>query len=209
MRILQGIDDVLNPCSTLQVTRNTPEDEDDGPAAVVFTQPRDDDGLDAGGFVGVAIGGLILILLLLLFVRRSRSDERSLKHRHLENIMDDDETYLRDIDGDNSSSPDSVYGNVRQSYVVGDEDSIMSGWTGYTKQETSTTRGRTSLEDSGLSVGYYSGGRDVHKCSSALCEVCEQERQGGLQFVPSGMPGHASMPSDASRTYMEDDTVDL
>jgi hypothetical protein len=30
-----------------------------------------------------------------------------------------------------------------------------------------------------------------------------------LQFIPSGMPGHTSLPVDASRDYLSNDTVEL
>jgi hypothetical protein len=71
--------------------------------------------------------------------------------------------------------------NSRISHVVGESDSV-------------------STKDSGLTdvdsvLGPYCGGPlsllgrkhgDVHICNSATCELCEQRRQDGLQFSPTG-----------------------
>ena len=217
LKSLPGVADMLNPCATLTVTRNTPLDEDDdegddegGVSGIVGGQEPVDEGLNAGGFVGVAIGGLILVLLLLFFVRHRRSDSNAVKHYQLEDVMDD-ETYLRDIDGETMpSSPGSYDDGVRQSYILGEDDSIMSGWSGHTRRldgGANLLRTRPTF-DGGQGNGLYKK-QDVHKCSSAMCEVCETQRQSGLQFVPSGMPSHASVPRNASRSYLAKDTVDL
>lgn len=220
MKALEGVAAMLDPCSTLEITRNTPDDDNgfNRPVAgVQVLQEPDDKGLGAGGFVAVAGTGLILILFLLLFVRRRHSDEYSLKHRQLEDMdMDDDDTYLKDIDGDtNTSPPGSVYDN-RNTYIVGEDESIMTGWTGNNGNSTlggddnydpGLQRQRPLYEDYDL-AGVY-GHRDVHQCSSAMCNVCERQRRSGLQFIPSGMPSHSSLPDNVTRTYHSSDTVQL
>jgi hypothetical protein len=216
MKALEGVADMLNPCANFGIKRNTPHDADDigaddngAVAGAQAQQTSDDEGLGAGGFVSVAAGGLLIVLTLLLFVRHRRSDEYPLKHHQLED-MDDDDTYLKDIDGQSDpSSPGSVYGN-RRSYIIGDEDTIMSGWTGYTKDggdDNVLLQKRPPYQNGGLG-GLY-GSQNVHKCSSALCDICERERQSGLQFIPSGMPSHTSLPADFSREYLSSDTVEL
>jgi hypothetical protein len=191
MKALEGVGDMLDPCARLNVTRTTPAE-----------------GIGAGGFVVVAGGGLLIVLLSLLFVRHRRNDEYSLKHHQLEDTGDDD-TYLKDIDGQSgSSSPGSVYDNHR-AYIVGDEDTIMSGWS-YTKNggDDSVLQMERPPNQYGGLGGLY-GSQNVHKCSSALCDICERERQSGLQFIPSGMPSHTSLPTDFSRDYLSSDTVDF
>jgi hypothetical protein len=214
MRALEGVGDMLDPCALLKVTRNTPDDvgtDDNGDVAgAQAQQTSDDEGMGAGGYVTVAGAGLLIVLFLLLFARQRRNDEYPLKHHHLKDMADDD-TYLKDIDGQSgSSSPGSVY-DTRRSYIVGDEDTIMSGWS-YTKNGGDDSvlqieRPPSNNQYGGLG-GLY-GSRNVHKCSSALCDICERERQSGLQFIPTGMPGHTSLPADFSRDYLSRDTVEL
>lgn len=211
MKALEGVADIFDPCALLKVTRNTPDDDTDDNGAVAGAQAQqtsDDEGLGAGGFVAVAGTSLLVLLFLLLFARHRRNDEYLVKHHQLEDTGDDD-TYLRDIDGQSDpSSPGSVYDN-RRSYIIGDEDTIMSGWS-HTKNgddDSVLQRERPPHRDGGLGDLY--GSQNVHKCSSATCDICERERQSGLQFIPSGMPSHTSLPLDLSRDYLSSDTVEL
>jgi hypothetical protein len=214
MMALEGVSDLMDPCKLLKVTRNTQDDvgTDDNPAVAgaQAQQTPDDEGIGAGGFVAVAGGGLLIVLFSLLFVRQRRNDEYPLKHHQLEDTMDDD-TYLKDIDGQSgSSSPGSVHDNQR-AFIIGDEDTIMSGWS-YTKNGGDDSvlqmeRPPNTNQYGGLG-GLY-GSQNVHKCSSALCDICERERQSGLQFIPSAMPSHTSLPADSSRDYLSSDTVDF
>jgi hypothetical protein len=207
MKALEGVADMFDPCALLKVTRNTPDDagtDDNGPVAGAQAQQiSDDEGIGPGGFIAVAGGGLLIVLFSLLFVRQRRNDEYPLKHHQLEDMGDDD-TYLNDIDGrSNPSSPGD------RAFIVGDEDTIMSGWS-YTKNggdDSVLQMERPPNVYDGLG-GLY-GSQNVHKCSSATCDICEHQRQSGLQFIPSGMPSHTSLPVDLSRDYLSSDTVDL
>ena len=157
-----------------------------------------DDDVSAGVWVGVAAGCLAVVLLLLLLVRRRQaSDEVS--HLKLEED-EDDETYLKDLASADSSLKDYQTRNV---HVVGEENSIVSGWTGYTPEDPAESSGK---------LDHAHG--DVHVCASATCEVCEQRRRQGLQFVPTAGTatagaGASLLPSDASRDYVAEDTVEL
>jgi hypothetical protein len=164
-----------------------------------------DKAVSAGGYVGIVAGGLAMMLLLILLVRR-RNGEDEVSHLKLEE--DGDPTFIRELET-TGSSPSREY-NTRKTHVVGETDSIFSGWTGYSKE------GGSGDDDSIL--GPYGGptgrlGRqhgDVHVCSSATCEVCEKRRQEGLAFVPTSSPPRPQvLPLDASREYLADDTVEL
>jgi len=155
------------------------------------------DRVNAGVIVGAASAGLALLLLLILLIRRNRNaDELS----HLRLDEDDDDMFEKEI------------GNKRNAHIVGETDSIVTGWTGY-------TRDLNTSEDSSLMGPYGAGAEghlghphgDVHICSSATCDVCERRRQQGLQFIPSrsSPPRPSSLPVDASREYVAEDTVEL
>jgi hypothetical protein len=158
----------------------------------------DDEGLNAGGAVAIAAGCLALLLLLLLLVRRRRdSDEVS----HLKLEDEGEATFIHELD----SQPSNEYSSPRKTHVVGEEDSIFSGWTGYPKDGDFNDDDSEGVE--GI-LGKRHG--DVHACASATCEVCEQKRRQGLQFIPTGSPPRpVGLPSDAARDYIADDTVEL
>jgi hypothetical protein len=148
----------------------------------------------AGAYIGAAAGTLAFLLLLALLVRRNRSQD-DLSHLKLDE--DDDDTF--DQDGASDISPNPEYLG-RDAHVVGEADSIYSHWTGYTGRRP------------GEVTGDYNGGTtDVHHCSSATCEICEERRQMGVNFVSarSALSKPPSLPSDASREYILEDTVEL
>jgi hypothetical protein len=165
-----------------------------------------DKGLSAGGLVGIVLGALILLLFMLLFAARRRrrdDDDRSLKHQKLEDLADDMEVATNST---GSMSP-------RRTHVVGEDDSMMSGWTGYTPERSGERKKNPYYFNQGMdhSLSEQYSNQDVHLCSSATCEQCELRRQAGLQFVPTGMPNHTNTPypGDASRDYVATDTVQL
>lgn len=151
-----------------------------------------EDPVNVATVIAATAGGLAFVLLLVLLVRR-RQAEDEVSHLKLEEDEGED-TFIREFASTASSpSRDEAY-ERRNVHVVGEADSIFSGWTGYTPREKST-------EEDGYG--------DVHKCSSATCEVCEQRRQRGIQFIPTGSPARPQLPSDSSRDYVADDTVEL
>lgn len=158
--------------------------------------PVEDDSVNVAAVIGASAGGLALILLIVLLVRR-RQAEDEISHLKLEEDGAGDDTFIRELETTASSpSRDEGY-ESRNVHVVGEADSIYSGWTGYTPHE----------HDENEMANNETG--DVHKCSSATCEVCERRRQQGIQFIPTGSPARPQIPSDASREYMADDTVEL
>ena len=162
-------------------------------------QSQRNNGIGAGPFVGAATGMLAVLLLLVLFVRRrNRYDQEQVSHLKLDDDEDDDTFY----NGSEASNFQNEY-NTRDVHIVGEGDSVVSHWTGYTGNEKPVYR-------DGIMRSKYT---DVHQCSSATCEICDKKRQAGVSFIstrtasfPSRSP---SLPSDASREYIADDTVQL
>jgi hypothetical protein len=173
------------------------ETSDDGTNKAIDGNNAIKDDVNAGLVVGAAAGGLAFILLLILLIRR-RNGEDELSHLKLEDEGDD--TFIREFATD--SDPDSP----RNIHVVGEADSLVSGWTGYTKDGPNDDLNLSGANAPGK-LGHSKG--DVHVCSSATCEVCERRRQQGVQFIPTGTPPRPQMPSDASREYVSEDTVEL
>lgn len=155
-----------------------------------------DDSVNVATVIGATAGGLALILLIVLLVRR-RQESEEVSHLKLEDEGDD--TFIREFDTASNPSHDGAY-EPRNVHVVGEADSIFSGWTGYTPHQ----RGEEDM--AGLNA--HERG-DVHMCSSATCEVCERRRQQGIQFIPTGSPKRPQIPTNASRDYLAEDTVEL
>jgi len=167
-------------------------------------------GARAGPFIGAATGMLAVLLLLVLLVRRrNRYDEEQVSHLKLD---DEDDTDYYGSEGDSIVRNEC---NTRDTHIVGEGDSVISHWTGYT--------GRSSKPEgdayADYTVNYDRDGllrprSDVHHCSSATCEKCDTDRQAGVNFIKTGaaasLPSRThSLPSDASRDYVAEDTVML
>jgi hypothetical protein len=167
-------------------------------SSIEANQAQDDDTIGPAGYLTIAAAALVLLLLALMLVRRKRRDEM-VKHVSLS----DDETYLKDIEGDSNASGSPG----RLARVVGDGDSIGTGWTGdgtQCRNLDNATNGMWSGKESRPSH------QDVHMCSSATCEVCERHRQSGVQFIPSGTNmAHPPLHPDTTREYGAHDTVTL
>jgi len=171
----------------------------------------------AGPYIGAAAGLLALLLFLLCFVRRRNRyfDDDEVSHLKLDD-GDDDDTFVREfgLGGDGGSDDNSIPRNEYQSrdiHIVGEDDSVISHWTGYTGRDH-PTNGNYEMEY--IKNGPLNGiATDVHQCASATCEICAKNRQAGLSFVSAGANGEPtrsrSLPSDASREYPVEDTVEL
>jgi len=166
-------------------------------------------GLKAAPFIISATGFLAVLLLLVLFVRRrNRYDQEEVSHLKLDESNEDD-TYYNESDGHSVDRNDY---NTRDIHIVGEGDSVISHWTGYTgnSRKTSHDNYEVSYTRSGLMKGHCT---DVHPCSSATCDICAESRKNGVNFVKTGvtaLPARThSLPSDASREYITEDTVEL
>jgi len=158
---------------------------------------------NAGTIVGATAAGLALLLFLLLWAKRNKdSDEVS----HLK-FVEDDETFVNEFEGKNGGLESDSDAEGRRVHVIGESDSVMSGWTGYSVDEDSIC----SDADRSGKLGHTMG--DVHICSSATCEICERRRQMGVMFVKTSAPPMPerppSVPSNATREYVAEDVVAL
>lgn len=167
------------------------EDEDDVSRAEGDELVADDP-VNVATVIGATAGGLAFVLLIVLLVRRKTAEEEV---SHLKMDEDGEDTFIREFETASNPSAGEGY-ETRNVHVVGETDSIFSGWTGYTPH-IKTDDEMDAHE------------RDVHKCSSATCEVCEAKRQQGIQFIPTSSPTIQHIPSDASREYVSEDTVEL
>lgn len=61
----------------------------------------------------------------------------------------------------------------------------------------------------GMLLGERALNQDVHKCSSATCELCEQRRQAGVQFLPTKAKSSRTRQKMEPRAYSAEDTVTL
>lgn len=173
--------------------------------------------MKAGPFIGAATGLLALILLLVLFVRRrNRNDIEQISHLKLDESADDN-TFYNGSDGNSEGGIAKHEYNTRDIHIVGEGDSVISHWTGYTGNVRSPTQPNNYDAEYNKSSLVKGISTDVHQCSSATCEICALQRQAGLNFVPTGvtdmnecLPARVpSLPSDASREYAAEDTVEL
>ena len=175
----------------------------DGADGIQDSETTSRESAKSAPYIAAAAGALALLLLLVLFVRRSkRNNEDEVSHLKLEDD-DGDATFIAEMESD-AGSPKREY-ESRDIHVVGENDSVISHWTGYTKRALDDT----FEEDPATGrLGHIS--TDVHHCSSATCEVCERNRQRGVTFLSTESPSHPpSLPSDASREYAASDTVSL
>jgi MYXO-CTERM domain-containing protein len=182
-----------------------------------------DDGMSGGAVAGVAIAGVALVLLLLLFAWRRKSNEPRAANGYLQNV-DDESCFLDGTSTVNSSEVPLAY-NTRSVHVVGEEDSIISEWTGFTPRNKGVEaklimNDLTAMEKYGMNNGVRGAygasilapeNCDVHNCTSSLCEACERSRQRGPVFIPIGepIPVGERLPANATRVYALKDTVDL
>lgn len=169
-------------------------------------------GTRAAPFIGAATGLLALLLLLVLLVRRrKRLEESEVSHLKLDE-EDEDGTFY---DGSDEGMPKDEY-NTRDVHIVGEGDSVVSHWTGYTGRqppkkltyEEEYMRSRDGL----LRPASERLASDVHQCSSATCDLCDEKVQAGVRFIKTGasaLERKHSLPSDSSRDYVAEDTVML
>jgi len=186
-------------------------------------------GISGGATAIVAIAGVGLIVVLLLLVRHRKNSDPSESRGGLKYTShDDDESFDLDAVSTHDSTEGPGHVKTRNVRVIGEDDSVMSGWSGFHPHEGFETQSIVNdlsvLEKehkprchpvAGLhgssSRGVYRSATNVHTCTSALCETCELRRQGGPSFIPVGKPpgSPTRFPSNATRVYATRDTVDL
>jgi hypothetical protein len=227
IKAIEGIEDTFDPCTTISITPLPPVDNGGGVSAVRGSDVQPVTRVSAAAVVGLALAALFLLMAVVFAARRKQREKFINKHHSLDDY--DDSTYLKD-DYDRSSYKSDLEGAAsrstipapfatppRQTHILGEADSLISSWDGFTptrpvQSDLPLARSQRDLQvEAGISEPH--AGQDVHKCSSATCEICEADRQAGLQFIPAGMPSHSydrEIPSNSSsREYISKDTVDL
>lgn len=215
MKDIEGIEKTFDPCEAMQIFTNSPGG---GSVSAVQQNPTVTSKISPGAVVGVVLAALVALILVLFTIRERQKNDYLSKHHQLDEH--DDSTYLKDdFDGSVHNSSDGGLSSPvsltdRKHHVLGEDDSLLSGWTGISRDpnryhEDEGPRLRSFNELDVPSDRHVHG--DVHVCSSATCEICERRRQAGVQFVPTGLNSysHESLPSDGSREYMATDTVHL
>ena len=188
----------------ITVEEVAPENRPDG---VIESNQAQKQGMRAAPFIGAAAGILTVLLGLILFARRrNRYDIEQVSHLKLD---EDEDTFYNESD-DGDAKPIKHQYNTRDTHIVGEGDSVISNWTGYTGANAKSSPEKYELAyRDGLMRGHSS---DVHHCASATCDICEEQRQNGVTFIKTGATSlnrSYTLPSDASREYIAEDTVEL
>ena len=199
LQMLDNVAPELYPKQTINANDITVSKTTSDVNGIVGSNQNQRGGIRAGPFIGAATGMLAVLLLLVLFVRRRNRFDEQVSHLKL----DDDDTFYNGSEG---TGLEREY-ETRDIHIIGEGDSVISHWTGFTGRSQQPS---DSFERDGLMRGRST---DVHQCSSATCEICDKKRQAGVHFVKTHSPTVPqriqSLPSDASREYIAEDTVQL
>ena len=197
------------------------DDEDDGDGGVTGVRGTDDSpessSLSAGGYVGVAVAGLVLLLLALFASRRRRrrrgmimDEGASLKHHHFEDVDDDEDEYNQramvfpnaSTDDESNLSRDDTSADAgerapryRIAHVV--EDSSV--WD-------TQSRNRFAGHEQGIGMDE---ALQAHSCSSPNCVLCQAKNENPITFLSPGEPPQRDFLDMKSRDYITSDTVQL
>jgi hypothetical protein len=177
--------------------------QDDGSISGIQNgQNNDTRGLAVGTVAAIAAAGAVGLVAVILILMRRRSRYSDGKHA----FFDDDSRYLdTDIASDEQGTP-------RRVHIVGEADSIVSEWPSFEMPNDSFGDGDVLSDLRRFERGMFTSSPliDVHKCSSATCEIC-QAKQVRPSFVPLGKAPRAPprIPVGAKRPYATFDTVQL
>jgi hypothetical protein len=194
MKDIEGIVDTFDPCPTIVVSPVQPEEPiteteppiiDEGGVeppnsgdrgtttdnstdvvapVVAATQESssNDRKVSGAGIFGIIMLFLVLFALLALFIRRRR---RNYERRRTAKL-DQNDTFMID-DGNNGAGSPGRFSD-------GDDSMIDSRYGMYPEGKSE-----------GMILGSRNVSQDVHKCSSATCNLCEARRNGSISFLPA------------------------
>jgi hypothetical protein len=211
-------------------TAGSPETPND-PGVTAAEGPEDatpeDDKLKAGGYVGLAVAGLVVGFVILFASRQRRnsrsSEQTALKHQQIDDNWSEDGSQLRtntrgiqhnastDDESDEAgyysyeTSPDrgERFPNDPNAHVV--DDSSLWDSESQTPARFRYLRPRQEVDPEGICLDEALQG---HSCNQPNCVLCRAK--GDVRFVSSGEPPERpSLPSDVSRDYVAADTVAL
>ena len=158
--------------------------------------------LSAGGGVGIAVAALALLLGATYYghrqLKRRRNDEDVYKHRQF--TYEDDDSFTAIVTGAHPMGAQVVQ-VIDDSHVYAASDDEIE-----VKALKAEELDLAAIEESEDEISQHEW------CASPNCERCELARQSGVQFIGAGQrfsPRVASVPRNARRPYIADDTVDL
>lgn len=218
---IEGVANTFDPCPTISVTPVEVHDGSDGGAGGVadgsdggdvedeepvdmpdasVDEPAEEDGnkgtidgviedtsksteedkVAAGAIFGMILAALVILALLFLLCRRRRNNDEEAEM--LKNLSHEDEL------------PDQT-AMLDENSRYEDNDSRFGMYP----------EGRGE----GMVLGERALNQDVHKCSSATCELCD--RQNGVQFLPTRARSSRARVdlAGSDRKYGSEDTVNL
>jgi hypothetical protein len=193
MKEIDGIVDTFDPCPTIVIrpvnpdtggitTTQPPVIDDDGVpipdddtnstdrgvvAPIVQSSQESSNGNDitGAGIFGIILAALIMLMALIaLLIRRRRTYGR----RQL-NKLDQNDTFMID-DGTTNNNGSASPGRFHD-----EDDSMLDSRYGMYPE------GQTE----GMILGSKNVHQDVHKCTSATCNLCEARRRNTIAFLPT------------------------
>lgn len=208
IRQLEGVSDTFDPCPTMQISFIQPigyVPPGSAGGGGVLTRGQgiggvgggnsgiggdDDGGFGAGGVIvgtdnrsvepsGIGAGGAVGIAMAGLFLVGLLAFLAMRRRRR-----------SKDVTNEN-------LGNTM-------EDTFLTEERGNSRDDDSRFGMYPHGQTDGMILGDRSWNQDVHKCSSATCELCERRRQAGLKFLPA-----KDEPSEPQRDLLSEDTVNL
>lgn len=210
---VSGVDPVPEGSGAGDTNNNRTQDGDGGSS--VIEEPKssvgpNDGAVSAGAAVGIALAALVLVLCA-LFVYRSRRrsqgyyDRKDAALKLAAHTEDEDDLFLVERSGGedninirsgqmlgNDQDYDDRLPGTRKVHVLGEDDSLMSG-----------SHHASFYRDRAVEI------RPVHV---PYDEATDKHSTGAIQFVATAVAtpvSPPSIPSDARRSYVHDDTVML
>jgi uncharacterized membrane protein len=163
-----GLDALLAEIGVSLVGEVTVQDSDSFRSEV----GRTSEVMTIGTIVAIVVAILIFCFVFALLSVRQRSRSNHKRQHNVEHIYLDDRHIINNND---DIAPDDVKGHT---FIVDDEGSLISDVT------SNILKDLHNLEfSSGIELDLMNQTCDVHRCASALCEVCRQKR-----LKPSFLP---------------------
>lgn len=217
---LTSVDSVIVEDSSGNVFGPPPDevspDDDSGVDSVRGQDPSQAErtSLSAGGYVGLAVAGLVVGLLVLFASRQRRrrnrdSPGRSLKHEQFHDLEEEasyEDRAATDGDSDEYLSRAETVPDIGErvpasdsSYHIANIVDEASLWENQSRNER--FRGGQGLEVHAV--------EPTHSCSSPTCAVCRDKMEAPITFVTPGEPPRRDTARLSSRGYVASDTVQL
>ena len=184
----------------------------DAPSNIENAVEEDDDSISGIGLSIVILGAALVAILAFLAYRRHRRDG--------DNYDDfDDQSFDDKLDFGTVDSA-SYSPKRRIAHVVGEQDSIYGGEAFGTHSMSQSPQDggvETFISPNAQNLERAHSAINVHKCSSAMCPICNNRKNGPKfistntlsQSMSEGSPSPTRSGVHLMRPYPTEDTVDL